>query len=156
MENCFRFSDPFRTKFLFSIQSSVCFYFFCFSAINIVNAFIYGAFRCQKRIQRGENYVSWFKVNKSSRLRAWCECMENVFTEKSVCLPFPTILLLISAVFYVISLFRSSFLFPLVCLSSVLDMTLEIFWINNMIFIADSENLQFSAAVWKWAFYVLY
>ena len=76
-------------KFLFSIQSSVYFISFVFCTINIVNAFIYSAFRRQKRMQKGENYVSWFKVNKSSCLRTWCACMENLFTGK-IRLPFFT------------------------------------------------------------------
>lgn len=48
-----------------------CILFLCFSTINIVNAFIYSAFRRQKQTEKGnkENYVSWFKVNKSSCLR---------------------------------------------------------------------------------------
>lgn len=68
------------------------FYFFCFPSINIVNALIYGAFRRQtqkKAGERGVNYGSCFKVNKSSCLSTWCtHAQANLFTGKNYLLPF--------------------------------------------------------------------
>lgn len=73
------FSFPLhRRRFCFPFNQA-CVLLFCFSTINIVNAFIYGAFRRQKHkvgllwsSEKRENYVSWFKVNKSPRTRTWC------------------------------------------------------------------------------------
>lgn len=146
-------------SFFVSYSIRRVFYFFCFPSINIVNALIYSAFRRQtqkKAGERGVNYGSCFKVNKSSCLSTWCtHAQANLFTGKNH-------LLLCHASQHpsrTLHCFCNSFLFSLfshpafVCLGSFLDA--ELFWINNVKFIAESANLRaISDSCLKVGFYV--
>lgn len=86
------FTPGFGMSFFVSYSIRRVFYFFCFPSINIVNALIYSAFRRQtqkKAGERGVNYGSCFKVNKSSCLSTWCtHAQANLFTGKNHLLPF--------------------------------------------------------------------
>lgn len=115
-----------------------CFLLFCLSTINIVNAFIYGTFRCQTTGVGEANCVSWFKVNKSphgSRTRT-LHARRMVFTsEGKLNAFFQTILALACFPPFSLRVFKSG--------RCLFGLSLEydsgkLFWINNAKFIARS------------------